>query len=265
MNIKNTSFLLLLLLSASHWSYANAMPHYSEGHWLISGDVGAVWPNINSTMAVNNGSGFPAPGYQDLYSASSSRDEGMLAATAGYRWTQHDQTWFPAIELALRYQYLFPQEIAGTVMQYSLPLFENYSYNWKTNANVLSIYTKLDLMQYHRLMPYVDVGLGVSFVHTKNYQESAFLGVAPRTSPAFADQTSTQFSYNVGAGVDFFLFPPLILSLGYDYQSVGNIGSGTGRNRWSGTRLNLGRYGMNTALLSVTYLFDNPFVTHSQK
>ena len=64
---------------------------------------------------------------------------------------------------------------------------------------------------------------------------------------------------------DLLLFPQLILSFGYDYQSVGNIASGPGQNTWSGTRLNLGKYGMNTALLSVTYLFDNPFVACNQK
>ena len=120
MNIKNASFLLFSLLSASDLIYAITLPKYSQGQWLLSGDLGAVWPNISKTITVDNGSGFPVPGNIDQYSAYSSHEEGMLAATAGYRWTQQAQPLFPAVELALRYQYLFPQNITGTVTQFSL-------------------------------------------------------------------------------------------------------------------------------------------------
>lgn len=265
MNIKNASFLLFSLLSTSDCIYATTFPKYSHGHWLLSGDLGTVFPKINTTMTIDNGSGFPAPSNVDQYTAYSNHNEGMLAAAAGYRWTQQAQPWFPAVELALRYQYLFPERITGTVTQYSLPLYKNYSYSWKTNANVLSLYTKLDLMQYQQVMLYFDVGLGASFVNAQQYQENNFPGVSPRLSPSFAKRTSTQFSYNVGAGIDISLFPQLIFSLGYDYQSFGNVVSGPGQTAWSGTQLNLGNWGMNTALMSLTYLFDNPFVPDKVK
>ncbi len=258
MSIKKTGWLICSLLSMSDLIYAVSLPKYTQGQWLISGDVGAIWPEINTTMWVNNGSGFPTSGNFDQYSANSDHEEVMLAAAAGYRWTQHLQPWLPAVELALRYQYLFPQNITGSVTEYSLPNYQNYTYNWKANANVISAYTKLDLMQYQRAMVYFDLGLGAAFVHAYNYQETALAGVNARVSPAFADRTTTQFSYNVGAGVDVSLYPELIFSVGYEYQSFGGIESGSGQDTWSADQLSIGRFGFNTVLISLTYLFDKP-------
>jgi len=244
------------LLNAANSVCSMTLPHDTQGHWLLSGDLGALWPQIHTTMNVDNGSGLSVPANTDHYSASSSHVEGMLAAAGGYRWTQHTQSLLPEIELALRYQYLFPQNISGHVTQFSLPLYENYSYRWTASANVLSAYTKLDLFQYNQVMFYFDAGLGVAFFRAQNYQETAFSGVTARVSPGFSDRVSSQFSYNIGAGIDFPIYPQLIFSVGYDYQSFGSVTSGPGTNAWSGTQLNLGRYGMNTALISFTYLFD---------
>jgi opacity protein-like surface antigen len=187
----------------------------------------------------------------------------MLAAAGEYRWTQQTQPWLPAFELAVRYQYLFPQGISGNVTQYALPQYTAYTYNWRTSANVVSAFTKLDLVQYKQAMVYFDFGLGAAFVNAQHYQESALPNVFPRVSPGYTNNTSTQFSYNVGAGIDLSIFPQLIFSVGYDYQSIGGVVSGNGQSTWSGTALNLGTYGINTALISLTYLFDNPFTPHA--
>lgn len=209
-------------------------------------------------MTIDNGSGFPAPGNVDQYHASSTQKEGMLAAAAGYRWTQQAQAWLPAVELALRYQYLFPQSINGSVTQFSLSPNQDYAYHWTTDVNIISLFTKLDLISYKKTMLYVDVGVGSAFVHAHDYQETAYPGVTPRISPAFANRTSSQWSYNVGAGIDISLSPQLIGSVGYDYQSLGDMTSGPGQTTWSGSELHLGRFGLNTALISLTYLFDHP-------
>ena len=68
MNIKRVSFFMLSLLSASD-IYAITPPKYSQGQWLISGDVGAIWPNVNTTINVDNGSRFSASGNVDQYLA----------------------------------------------------------------------------------------------------------------------------------------------------------------------------------------------------
>lgn len=228
------------------------------GNWLVGADIGLVSPTFNNHMTVNNGSNFPSPENVDLYTTNNGTNPPILGGLIGYRW-QRDETLFPATLLALRYQHLFSQDIKGDILQYSLPEFTNYTYTWGMSANVISLYSKIDIAQYKQLMPYFAVGLGASFNNATTYQETALNGVTPRISPAFASQTQTQFAYNVGAGVDWLLAPKWIVSVGYDYQSFGNLSSGPGESTWSATQLNLGRVATNTATIGISYLLDDPF------
>jgi opacity protein-like surface antigen len=236
-----------------------------NGNWYIGADAGLIWSKFNNKMTVNNGSNYPAPENVDLYSMNDhEQTPPMIALSGGYRW-QRDQTWIPGYSLGLRYQHLFAQNLTGTIQQYSLAEFNNYTYNWETSADVLSLYSKVDLFQYKRVMPYIDAGIGTSFNNASIYKETALTGVTPRISPSFQSQTQSNFAYNVGAGIDVLLSPQVIVSVGYDYQSYGSMASGNGQSTWSGTQLNLGNLASNTALLSVTYLTDHPFFRSALK
>lgn len=227
------------------------------GSWLIGADIGIVSPTFNDSITVPNGSNYAAPENVDLYTTNVGSTPPLLGALIGYRW-QRDETLFPATLLALRYQHLFSQNIKGQILQYSLPEFTNYNYTWDLNTNVVSLYSKIDIAQYKRFMPYFALGLGAAINNATAYQETALSGVTPRISPAFASKTQTQFAYNVGAGVDFLLTPKWIISLGYDYQSFGDLSSGAGQSTWAATQLSLGRVATNTATIGISYLIDNP-------
>lgn len=241
-----------------------AIKTHAPGTWYVSADIGAAWSDANGSMTVNNGSNFPPPANVDLYSIASGDARALLGISAGYRWQRNEQT-LPSYSLALRYQHLFTQPIKGTIDQYSLPQFNNYSYSWGIEADVISLYSKIDLMNYKNLMPYVDVGLGVSFNQSTTYQETAFVNVTPRISPAFVSHTRAQFAYNVGAGLDYQIRPQVIVSLGYEYQSFGRVSSGSGQTTWSGTYLNLGNSATNTLLFGATYLFDGQLLLNQDK
>lgn len=228
-----------------------------NGNWFVAADIGPLWSRFNNTMTINNGSGFPPPQNVDLYSAAARHSQPMLALMAGYRW-QQARSWIPAYSLALRYQHVFSQNIVGTISQYSLPEFNNYYYSWAMDANIVSLYSKINLYQYDRVLPYFALGLGGASNHTRGYQETALSGVTPRISPNFAARSEGQFSYTLGAGIDFLVRPQVIISLGYEYQSLGSVSSGAGQTTWSSTNLNLKSVSTNTALISVTYLIGNP-------
>lgn len=239
--------------SASKWVAVEPNSNL-DGSWFAGIDLGGIQSNVSGSLTVANGSDYPPPLNVDNYSKSQTSPM-MLGAQIGHRWMR-DEQWVPAYALALRYQHLFVSDVKGSITQYSLPEFKNYSYQWGVGADVVSLYSKFDLAKYGRVMPYVDVGLGLSFNSSVNFNETAYVGVTPRINPAFGAKTSAQFAYNVGAGLDFSLSPQLLISVGYDYQQFGNMASGQGESTWSNERLSLGNFTGNTALVGMTYLID---------
>lgn len=223
-------------------------------NWYLGVDVGQLKSTINSVTSVNNGSNFTTPYNHDIYTLNAHKPI-VLAVEGGQYW-QQDNRWFPTYYLGLRYQHLFSSNVKGSVTQYSLPSTLNYNYTWSVSTEVLSAYTKIDLVSLGPIMPYVNVGVGASLNRSGSYKESALSGVTPRISPNYAAGSQPSFTYDVGAGIDVALKPNLIFALGYDYQNLGALRSGSGQSTWSGERLNAGQLRVNTFLLGITYLFD---------
>ncbi|MCW8400241.1 SPOR domain-containing protein [Legionella sp. PATHC038] len=231
-------------------------------HWYVGMDVGFMQTIMgHDEMTVANGSNFPPPEDRDQYSLDRHQPV-MLDVQAGHRWNRSEQ-WIPSYALALRYEHVFTKNIHGMVTQYSDPEFTNYSYSWGIEADVISVYSKLDLVRIGRFMPYVDLGLGVSFNRSHNYNESALPDVTPRYSPDYASKRTNHFTYNLGAGLDYLLTQNLLLSAGYSYQSFGNVSSGFGQGPdWNNAQLDLGTFKTNIGLIGVSYLFDNSIPTN---
>lgn len=228
----------------------------TKGNWFITGTVGSTRPSVDRTMTVNNGTGFPAPYDNDIYTTSSSNAV-IFAVEGGYRW-KRDQSWLPSYALSARYEHLFPSNIGSQVEQYSLSAFTNYNYQLNTTSDVFLAIAKLNLVQIHQLSPYINGGAGFAFNRAFNYTETAMPDVTPRTSPSFASNTSTSFVYSLGAGVDWQFQPQFIMSVGYEYQDLGKINTGHGTAAWSNAALNSGTYRTSNVLLSLNYLFDKP-------
>lgn len=51
------------------------------------------------------------------------------------------------------------------------------------------------------------------------------------------------------------VIPQFIISVGYIYQDLGPVSSGTRVETWSGRSLNAGSYRSNEVLVTATYLF----------
>lgn len=223
--------------------------------WFVGIEVGALWPNTPSVMTVANGSNYPSPYNVDRYSADLGSDA-ALSAMLGYQW--HRQTeWIPAYTLALRYQHLMANDLAGEITQYSSPEFLNYDYRWNVHSDLLSLYSKIDIHQYGDFTPFVDLGLGLALNHSGRYQETAKAGVTPRISPAYQSHSQSEFAYNLGFGIDYALAAQWRVSVSYDYQNLGRFQSANGVSTWSAERLNMGEYKANTLSAGVTYYFDS--------
>ena len=226
--------------------------------WFVEADAGDSLTFHPGMMSVDNGSGLPPSTNVDHYSMTR-HFQPLLGFQVGRRWTREEE-WIPFYNVGLRYQHLFNQNLSGDITQYSLPEFNNYTYQWGVSFEVLSLHSKVDIMKWEHLLPYVDADLGVSFNHqTKPYQETPKIGITPRISPGYTASHQGQFSYTLGVGLDWEVNSQVILSAGYDYQSFGQLSSGQGQSTWAGRRLNSGNLTSNTVLMGLTYLLEDPF------
>jgi opacity protein-like surface antigen len=220
--------------------------------WYVGLDFGRAYSPHSDIMTVDNGSGAPPPYNLDQYSTKDQKQP-LFGFQAGRRWARN-QFWFPAAALGLRYQHFSEREIEGSVTQYSTPIYTNYAYTWSSRSNVLSVNGKLNVFQLKRLLPYISGGIGGAHNRTGAYKESAYANITPRLSPDYTSNNQTNFYYDAGVGLDVLVTTQLIVSLGYNYHSLGEITSGSGHHGWEGTRLGLDGFDTHTALLSLTYL-----------
>ncbi|KTD36781.1 Sporulation related domain protein [Legionella nautarum] len=225
-------------------------------NWYIGAFGGVQRNDITHKITVNNGSGAQSPYDKDSY-LSGVYSQALAGASGGYRW-EFNNRLFPALGVGLRYQRVFARNVGKSILQYSMPEFANYGYNWQIYSDVALATAKLNFFQYRAFTPYLSGSVGAGFNKARSYKEVALQGVTPRISPAFTYNLTTQFAYNVGAGVDLQLSSRFIVSLGYEYQDLGSVSSGSGTgSSWAGRVLNLGSYRSNAALLSVNYLIGD--------
>lgn len=243
-----------------HEMYKDAKSTFAnlaQGQIVFTAGAGQQYPQFNSKMYVNNGSGAAPPFNRDLYTTKQNFQPLVLAALA-YR-IKRDNEWFSAYSLGLQYQHNFSANVGDKVLQYSDPAFYNYDASWSVASDIFFIVAKLNVFEYSIVSPYLHAGAGFSFNNAGNYSEAVRAGVtAPRVNPGFASYTTTNFAYSLGAGVDFQATPKIIISAQYQYQNLGNVKSGNGNAAWSTQSLDLGTYSTNAVLLSLSYLIDNP-------
>lgn len=230
----------------------------AQGHWYGNGSVGATFLNVDHNNYISAGPGWP----NDLDSNNTNVNAAaLIGLEGGYQWA-FDRVWIPSYSVGANYSYLFPATIKGTIFQYSLPQFENYTYHYQIQSQTLLAMAKLDLVSWQRFMPFLLVGAGVSLNTAKNYTEQAVPGVTPRVSPGFSDSTNAYFSYALGAGVDYILKRNLWMSLKYQYGNEGYAQTGHGANTSTLTATNFStdrlktKLTSNSVLFSLTYIFD---------
>lgn len=223
--------------------------------WFVQLQGGAIFPLNHGQILVANGADFPAPENVDIYSTHQST-QGTIALTVGNR-IATQSSLINHYTLSGRFQYQFSANVGNTITEYSSPEFLNYNYNWKLAVLALTADTKLNLFNFSKFSPYVNGGLGVSFNQAQSYTETALPDVTARISPAYANHTLTQFTYHVGAGLDFSCTQNWLLSAGYEFESWGHFASGRGKSTWSGESLQSGTYQGNTVLVGITYLMEN--------
>jgi opacity protein-like surface antigen len=141
----------------------------------------------------------------------------------GYRWAQDNNPWFPSVNMGLQHRYTSPINVFGVSQTPSVDPAPT-SYNYRLQQESWLLMTKADIYKWQRFMPYVALGLGASF----NRISQLFVN-----SSSFANQLAGStnltgdFSYNVGAGIDYQVQDDFWLTLGYFYDNFGKNKVGT--------------------------------------
>lgn len=240
------------LIQMPNPSFSSASIPNQEKHSFVRGEMGAYAPNFSSNIRINNGSDFPEPYQQDVYSTKKN-NKPLLGIAAGRRWVTN-RKWLAEYELGVRYQYFFKQNIGNDIMQYALPEFTNYNYQWNTQSNAFTVFSKIDLIKIQRVLPYFQAGAGLGLTHTNAYAEQALPNITPRVSPGFQNHHSFDFIYHLGTGIDFIVSPHWVLSIGYEFDYFGTIRSSHGESTWGGERLSIHNAQTNIGMIGMTYL-----------
>lgn len=216
---------------------------------------GVALPMLNSPILVDNGSNFPAPSNVDTYTTQGTPTQGTLTVLLGKRFPiKH--SYLKDYSLGLRYQYLASTNVGKNLTQYTLSQFYNYNYSLNSSINALTLDGKLRTKPYHYFIPFLHAGVGISFNDLSGYQETALPPVTTRISPNFASNSSTQFTFHVGAGTEVQIEKNLNFVFSYEYANYGPLSTGPGTSTWSGGLLHLGTYQANTVLFGLNYTME---------
>jgi opacity protein-like surface antigen len=201
---------------------------FHSGNWLLTIGSGAAFISNSQNTWINNATGFTGPSGQDTYTTNNgSSTSALLILAGGYQWKLLSD-WFPRMLLELKYTHFSGATLGGQVLKLSLPNANNFIYNYDLQTQSGLINLKTDLVSWHNLMPYFSLGMGMASNQMTNYTEYNQPTIAPRTSPGFSNKTTTNFTYQIGLGLDYLIKNKLVLSAGYAYQDLGDVNTGSG-------------------------------------
>ena len=223
----------------------------THGNWYVGESIGAFIPKIAHNIYVGTGSGWLA----DRYHSRGIDSVADFSLLGGYRWSR-DSEWLPFYSLSARYTSALPAKTRGTLFQFNVLEFNNYHYQYKVQRqNILGV-AKVNLYNYHRFMPFITVGLGESINRMKEFSETPLSTIIPRTSPGFRNKSNHEFSYIIGAGIDYLLANNLWMGIEYHYGHYGTIQSGNGVGGFAAEHLK-STLTDNSIAYSINYFFDN--------
>lgn len=166
-----------------------------------------------------------APTFPDQFTLANTRTtNGMLSAFVGYQWRPVTNG---RINLFTEYDSFTSFSPDGTRLAFSLPgAATQYSYSLAHQALLFG--AKVDVAQWHHLMPYVEAALGVSRNKFSDFSNDSQTDPTGTTAPInpFPNQVNYDLAYVVGLGVDVLMQHNWLISFGYRFGQWGDVDSG---------------------------------------
>lgn len=122
--------------------------------------------------------------------------------------------------LSLRYLPMTGMTVQGEVWQLNSPEFNNFNYDYTIQSDILLIENTMTWSR-HRVQPGIILGVGNATNTTSAYHEVPTQNHSINLSEGFPGETSNQFTYEVGAVLDY-TFPRMTLECAYRYIHAGS-------------------------------------------
>ena len=150
----------------------------------------------------------------------------FLGAEQAFTWISRPGLF---MQTGLEYNYFGKISITGiNTVGVEPQTATTYQYNYKFQTQQVLGTVKLFATAYKRFYPYGEVGLGAAFNRAAQYSTATTETGSLNITPGFNNLNKTQFSYNLGLGLDTQLNRNIRVGFGYRYSNFGSSSLGSG-------------------------------------
>ncbi len=182
---------------------------------------GFNWYNVPNTYLVIS------PFETDSVQVRKSSNEGIGKIGLGYYLFDErlqERNYINHLLVEVNYYYS-STKARGSVWQYELPEFMNYTFRSNISSNRLMFDFKPHLFTWHTISPYAILGIGSVWNKVSYTETPADIDIDFASRLLLPSSTKTKFSYNLGAGFSLNLNNYISATVEYLYASLGHSSS----------------------------------------
>lgn len=246
--MKNTALWMFSVSCITGTALAGGMGPINQqtDFWVATLSMGPVWQNSGKTQTL-----LLTPRIKKTYTNNNSvpalfDGEVFLGIQKSFSERLHSQV---GLALAAATNATF----SGDVWDDGNPIFNNYTYTYKVQHTHLAVKGKLlDDIGYW-LIPWVSGSLGVGFNDAHSFHDTPINPDASQT-PDYGSNTSTTFTYTLGAGFQKAINVNWQVGIGYEFADWGRSKLGGALGQTLDNHLTLNHIYTNGVLFNLTYL-----------
>lgn len=143
--------------------------------------------------------------------------------------------------------------ISGGIWEDGNPVFNDFNYGYQVNHYHIAAKGKLMKDMNFFVKPYVSVGLGIGFNRAHGFTQIP-LEFEAIPVPNFTSNSTTTFTYTIGAGVQRELTKNVQVGVGYEFADWGKSQLGQAPGQTAGTGLVNNHLYTNGLMFNITYI-----------
>lgn len=245
-NTKLVSAILGTLVSGYGLAGTMGSPMSDPWQRVLSVSIGPVWQEH-----YHNQTFFLQPDIEKTYTSTNSNSP--LASGEVFLGLQHALNPLFAAQIGIAGVWTSAAQVRGEIWDDASPQFNNLAYSYKLQHSHVAVKGKLLADVHPMITPYVNASVGIGFnkAYSFNNHPLIFEAVA---NPNFRSHTETDFTYNLGAGLQHAFSQNWIAGIGYEFADWGNNRLDAAPEQTIGTGIAHDHLYTNGLMLSLTYL-----------